>query len=262
MAVLNQVGNSLTGSTGTGQFVGDTSPTIVTPQINDANGNEVATFTGVASAVDYLTITNAAATTHAPEIGVAGAAADIGINLVPKGVGGIFIGATATSPSKTYYSELTGNGSNRVEVKASDSMASDQSVVWKSASSGYPALDTVDGDEWTAFTPTFTGFSAVPSTILAFYKKIGKTCFINIASNQGTSNATTFTITGLPFAADHGVWTPFSFAYDNSGNSICVGSINAASTTLTLYHTTGSLANGWTAANGKGINMQFTYETA
>jgi len=41
MAVVNSVGNALTGSTGTGAFVGETSPTLVTPTIGAATGTSI-----------------------------------------------------------------------------------------------------------------------------------------------------------------------------------------------------------------------------
>lgn len=41
MATINQVGNSLTGSTGSGAFVGSTSPTLVTPNIGVATATSI-----------------------------------------------------------------------------------------------------------------------------------------------------------------------------------------------------------------------------
>jgi hypothetical protein len=64
MATNNQVNTGLSGSTGTGTFVGSTSPTIVTPrigQINDTNGNAMLHLIPTASAVNYFNFTNNAA---------------------------------------------------------------------------------------------------------------------------------------------------------------------------------------------------------
>lgn len=41
MAEINQVGNALTGSTGTGAFVGDDTPTLITPEIGAATGTSI-----------------------------------------------------------------------------------------------------------------------------------------------------------------------------------------------------------------------------
>ena len=65
------------------------SPTITTPviaQINDANGNEELKFTATGSAVNEITITNAA-TGNRPDIAVTGGDTNIGLSLTTKGTG-------------------------------------------------------------------------------------------------------------------------------------------------------------------------------
>jgi len=65
------------------------SPTITTPviaQINDANGNEELKFTATASAVNEITITNAA-TGSRPDIAVTGGDTNIGLSITTKGTG-------------------------------------------------------------------------------------------------------------------------------------------------------------------------------
>lgn len=62
-----------------------TSPKILT-DISDTNGNELIKFTSVASAVNEITITNAASG-NSPIISATGSGTDIDINLVPKGAG-------------------------------------------------------------------------------------------------------------------------------------------------------------------------------
>jgi len=47
--------------------------------------------------------------------------------------------------------------------------------------------------QWFNWTPTFTGFSTVPTGIHKF-SVIGSTCFANIRENSGTSNSTDFAI--------------------------------------------------------------------
>lgn len=63
MATLNQVGVALSGSSGTGNFAGTTSPTLTTPriaQINDGSGNAAIALTAVGSA-NYWTFANSGA---------------------------------------------------------------------------------------------------------------------------------------------------------------------------------------------------------
>jgi len=68
MAVVNQVGNALTGSTGTGAFVGDNTPTLVTPNIGAATGTSLSVSGAIASTASTITagtnvfLTQAAAT--------------------------------------------------------------------------------------------------------------------------------------------------------------------------------------------------------
>lgn len=47
MPVVNQVGNALTGSTGTGAFVGQTSPTLITPDIGTPSAGVLTNCTGL-----------------------------------------------------------------------------------------------------------------------------------------------------------------------------------------------------------------------
>lgn len=80
---------------GTGLVILQTSPTIVTPrinQINDSNGNELIIFTTTASAVNEFTFANAA-TGNRPTFSATGGDANIGISINPKGTGSIQITA-------------------------------------------------------------------------------------------------------------------------------------------------------------------------
>jgi hypothetical protein len=73
-----------------------TSPTINDPIINtidDTNGNEEIIFTTTASAVNELTVANAA-TGNNPNVTASGGDADVGINLTPKGVGAVTFNGT------------------------------------------------------------------------------------------------------------------------------------------------------------------------
>jgi hypothetical protein len=60
--------------------------------IADANGNEEIKFTTTASAVNEITITNAA-TTNPPAISATGGDTNIDLNLTPKGIGRVTLGA-------------------------------------------------------------------------------------------------------------------------------------------------------------------------
>ena len=73
-----------------------TTPTLTSPIINeidDSNGNEEIIFTATASAVNELTVANAA-TGNNPNITASGSDTNIGINFTPKGTGSITFNGT------------------------------------------------------------------------------------------------------------------------------------------------------------------------
>ena len=73
-----------------------TTPTLTSPIINeidDSNGNEEIIFTATASAVNELTVANAA-TGNNPNITASGSDADVGINFTPKGTGAVTFNGT------------------------------------------------------------------------------------------------------------------------------------------------------------------------
>ena len=127
-------GTGVTTSTGTGATVLNVSPALTTPAIttglNDANANEIIKFTATGSAVNEVTIANAATGAN-PTLSATGTDTNVGINVTPKGTGelnvnasfltGIFsdkvsaIGATGTSQTinvgtaQVFTATLTGN---------------------------------------------------------------------------------------------------------------------------------------------------------
>jgi hypothetical protein len=122
----------------------------------------------------------------------------------------------------------------------------------------------VDLNSTQAFTPGFTGFSANP-TVVARYVVIGKRCFISIfTSSAGTSNATTFTITGLPVASANTSIDYYGsgFGVDNGSATITTIILPPNSTTISLYKGTANGGSTWTGSGQKYVNFQFSYEIA
>ena len=73
-----------------------TNKTLTSPIINeidDSNGNEEIIFTATASAVNELTVANAA-TGNNPNVTASGSDANVGINLTPKGTGAVTFNGT------------------------------------------------------------------------------------------------------------------------------------------------------------------------
>ena len=89
LAVANG-GTGVTTSTGTGATVLNVSPAITTPAIttglNDANANEILKFTATGSAVNEVTLANAA-TGNNPTLSATGTDTNVGIDVTPKGTG-------------------------------------------------------------------------------------------------------------------------------------------------------------------------------
>jgi len=95
-----------------------TSPKIVT-QISDTNGNELLKVTATASAVNELTLANAA-TGNNPVLSATGGDTNIGITLTPKGTGGVvFSAGTAAAPAIT----TTGDTNTGIFFPAADTIA-------------------------------------------------------------------------------------------------------------------------------------------
>jgi len=101
MATNNSVNVTLSGQTGTSNFVGSTSPTIITPkiaQINDSNALAVMTFNPTATAVNYIAVTNAA-TLGVPLIQSSGTDSNVSLSLASKATGLIsFFTTNTTTP--------------------------------------------------------------------------------------------------------------------------------------------------------------------
>jgi hypothetical protein len=156
-----------------------TSPRILT-SINDTNGNELIGVTATASAVNELTIANAA-TTNNPVISATGSDTNIGITLTPKGTGN----AVLTSGNLVV---ADGNG------------------IDFSATSGTGTSELLDDYEEGTFTPTaFGGTTAGTTTYVqqhGYYTKIGRqvTVVVYVAWSAMTGTGV-LKVGGLPFTS-------------------------------------------------------------
>lgn len=153
-----------------------TSPTINDPiinEINDSNGNEEIIFTATASAVNELTIANAA-TGNFPNISATGSDANIGINLTPKGVG-----------------EITFNGTGKVQ------QILEKVTVTNTATTGTVNYDLLDqavlyhtGNASGQFTLNFRGSNSTALNTMVAIGESATAAFLN--TNSTTAYYTTF----------------------------------------------------------------------
>lgn len=114
---------------------------------------------------------------------------------------------------------------------------------------------------WDSWTPAFAGFSANPTVSFSRYARIGNTIVAAfLFSGNGTSNATTYTMT-LPVAARSATSGIMMGAATNNGSATttpCRMDSRDASTTADLYLDSGATA--WTATGGKGCVGMIVYE--
>lgn len=116
------------------------------------------------------------------------------------------------------------------------------------------------------FTITGAGFTAGVSGT-ARYVKVGKMVTLAIPTLTGTSNATTFTLTGVPagIVPQTPGQTPALHAYDNSAHIWAFGEFAAGSGTITMRSlpTIRDIADDagglipWTNAGTKGVQASF-----
>jgi hypothetical protein len=204
-----------------------TSPKIIT-DINDTNGNELIKITATASAVNELTVANAA-TGNNPVISATGSDTNIGITLTPKGTGNAVL--------------TTGNLVIGTAGKGIDFSADGQAAGMTSE-----LLDDYEEGTWT---PTLGG-DATYTFQAGTYTKVGRlviaNCIlkVNIIGTGATNN-----VSGLPFTVRSQTQgfggTPQYF--ENLANNVVVlnPSPNTGATIITFY--TLAAAGGTTSYN-------------
>jgi hypothetical protein len=109
--------------------------------ILDSNGNESIRLTATASAVNEITVVNAA-TGNSPSISATGGNTDININLTPKGAGVVVV---STDLRLNGNDILDSNGNESIRLSATAS-AVNEITVTNAAASGDPALSATGTD--------------------------------------------------------------------------------------------------------------------
>lgn len=130
--------------------------------------------------------------------------------------------------------------------------------------------DLVDGIEaaWTAYTPVNTNLTLGNGTVVARYKRIGKTVHFRVAYTGGTTSSAAGGLSiGLPFAAHASGEQDVTVKVFNGTSLLAgVGSIAASATKATLFvyagAAGGAMPNYATFGNGQSIVVQGTYEAA
>jgi hypothetical protein len=187
-AFNNITGYTASGATGTTStnLVFSTSPSLTTPRvitsINDTNGNELIGVTATASAVNEITVANAA-TGNNPVISATGSDTNIGITLTPKGTGNVVLTAgnlVVANGKGIDFSATPGTGTSEL-------FADYEEGTWTPLMSQNGAGGA---GSWTS------------STATGRYTRIGRQVFIEViytyTAKQSAAGDYAF-MTGLPF---------------------------------------------------------------
>ena len=118
-------------------------------------------------------------------------------------------------------------------------------------------LGSADG-QWQDFNPTYTGFSANPTSSVAKWTSYGRTAHVMfVKGTNGTSNTTTFTLNG-PVKSKDDANGSISTLVDNGVAARGNGSWNlsASSSSFTLF----TVNTTWTGSGSKAADFNSVYE--
>jgi len=185
-------GTGVTTSTGTTNVVLSGSPTITTPviaQINDASGNETLKLASIASAVNEVTIENAA-TGNAVHISATGGDASVGLHLAGKGASGYVNVQDSTDATKRIMFNASG-GTTNTRTMLSSTQTVDRTLSLPDATDtlvGRATTDTLTNKTLTS--PTMTA-PVLGTPASGTVTNLTGTASININGTVGATTANT-----------------------------------------------------------------------
>lgn len=105
------------------------------------------------------------------------------------------------------------------------------------------------------FDPTFTGFSADPSSASCWWHRYGQIVHLEFVFGTGTSNSTGFNITNLPsIITPRDDTTYLVGGLEDNGAAVTDGTVKIKSdSTIEFYNNPAGLA-AWTASGDKGFD--------
>ena len=190
--VLGGIANA----TSDGTTLSMTSPKVIT-SINDTNGNELLKVTATGSAVNELTLANAA-TGNAPTLSATGDDTNIGINITPKGSGVVTISNLAVTTIDATNIEVTNikakDGTAAASIADSTGIVTVTAAPVMSALTASQAVFTTAGKALTSNAITGTGnvvMSASP-TLTGTISAAAATLSGNLTLSGGTANGVVY----------------------------------------------------------------------
>jgi len=222
----------ITNATTDGTTLLMTSPKIITA-INDTNANELIKFTATGSAVNEITVANAATTAN-PVISATGGDTNIGVTVTPKGTGNLVL---------TTGNVVVANG-NGIDF---------------SATAGTGTSELFNDYEEGTWTPTLAsgGTSVTYTTQYGSYTKIGRlvTIQLYLKINTATAAASDLQIGGLPFTSSvntlafGGAFVNYQSSFNtNAGDTYHIG---AGGTIISVLTNTA----GYRAGNAANVTL-------
>jgi hypothetical protein len=199
-------GTGVTTSTGTTNVVLSGSPTITTPviaQINDANGNETLKLASIASAVNEVTIENAA-TGNAVHISATGGDASVGLHLAGKGASGYVNVQDSTDATKRIMFNAAG-GTTNTRTMLSSTQTVDRILSLPDATDtlvGKATTDTLTNKTLTS--PTMTA-PVLGTPASGTVTNLTGTASININGTVGATTPSTIAGTTGTFSGAFGI---------------------------------------------------------
>jgi hypothetical protein len=213
-----------------------TRPRFIT-SIDDTNGNELFGITATASAVNEITVANAA-TTNSPTISATGSDTNIGIGLTPKGTGDVTV--------------VTGN-----LVIGTSGNGVDFSATGQAAGMTSELLADYEEGTWTPTDQSGAGLTLTFTAAEMRYTRIGRNVFIQgRITYPSTVSGATALIGGLPFISNASNRAGISLGYNNFAADY-VPFVSSGSSLIEFYVVAGSGAQA-TNANLSASTFAFS----
>ena len=187
----------ITNATTDGTTLSMTSPKIITA-INDTNANELIKFTATGSAVNEITVANAA-TGNAPTISATGGDTDVGITLTPKGAGRTTVTQLTTTSPRVLTAINDTNGNELIGLTATGSAVNEITVA-NAATGNNPVISATGGDTNIGITLTPKGTGAIKLSGLSYPTADGTAN--QVIQTNGSGVLSFATVSGSPGGSD------------------------------------------------------------
>lgn len=214
----------------------EVSSTLKLSQINDDNGNELIKLTTTASAVNELTITNAA-TGGNPILSATGGDTNIGINIQPKGTGVVNVLGTSTTAAEIRLFEDTDNGVNYIGLKAPTSAGSSLTFTLPSADGSANQVMVTNGSGVLSFSTVSSILVQQVSSVVTATSTGATTTPFDDTIPQNTEGNEFITVTITPTNASNKLEIEFDgiFGEESNNDSPLTVAIFQDSTANALY---------------------------